>query len=169
MEMRETYQKFKINAEDELLLSLAYQKTVYGFENYYDSDTLTVPTTTEAHLYSRVSGSRHNSEAEVPDARKVDDDEKDPLALISVVATDHITSKMASTSAPAPSDSAAPTTPVTIFMEVMEISRNIDELPQHLQRWGLIPTEGVAWFGLVWPGLGWCGLTGVGVAWLGSV
>ncbi|KAK9744526.1 ISXO2-like transposase domain [Popillia japonica] len=46
---------------------------------------------------------------------------------------------MASTSA---SDSAAPTTPVTMtFMEVMEISRNINELPQHLQRWGLIPTE----------------------------
>ncbi|KAK9680282.1 hypothetical protein QE152_g39241 [Popillia japonica] len=68
---------------------------------------------------------------------------------------------MASTSAAAtsaPSDTAAPTTPVTTFMEIMEISasrnvttfmeimeisasRNVNELPQHLQRWGLIPTE----------------------------
>ncbi|KAK9680284.1 hypothetical protein QE152_g39238 [Popillia japonica] len=48
---------------------------------------------------------------------------------------------MASTSAASASTSAAPTTSVTTYMEVMEISRNIDELPQHLQRWGLIPTE----------------------------
>ncbi|KAK9753318.1 ISXO2-like transposase domain [Popillia japonica] len=41
------------------------------------------------------------------------------------------------------SSSVALTTAITTFLEIVKISENIDELPQYLQRWGLIPTEGV--------------------------
>ncbi|KAK9687491.1 ISXO2-like transposase domain [Popillia japonica] len=42
----------------------------------------------------------------------------------------------------AAASTAAPTTPIMSFMDLIRITDKIDELPQQLQRWGLIPTEG---------------------------
>ncbi|KAK9739042.1 hypothetical protein QE152_g9290 [Popillia japonica] len=42
----------------------------------------------------------------------------------------------------AAASTAAPTTPIMSFMDLIRITDKIDELPQQLQRWGLIPIEG---------------------------